>query len=1183
MKKNVLKGFLFPSGALLKTLLVMKLAIAIVLFTAFQVQAGNASGQGISLNLKNTDVKTVLTAIEKSTRYRFIYNYDLSGLKAQLDFKAKEASLTEVLNKLLEGNNLAYKKLNRNLIAIVSTIDEEKRQIEVTGRVTDTKGDPVPGASVTEKGTSNGVVTNDNGQYKITVGDGAVLVVSAVGFQQQDIIVGTQTEINVALETSVSSLNEVIVIGYGTQRKKDLTGSVAVVDMKELKAQPAASPLEALQGKAAGVQIVNDGSPGATPQIRIRGFSTINNNDPLFIIDGMPYQGKLSWLSSNDIESMQVLKDASAASIYGSRANNGVVIITTKKGRSGKPQVNLDIYYGSQNPNRSRFPTYLTPQQFADYLFTGYRNAGLDPTQTDYYGTNANQPTLPEYLLAGATNGQKITAAMVNPSLYKYTTSQSTFYQITKANQQGTDWFRTITQNAPMQNYQLTVSGGSEKSNYAVSGGYLNQDGIVRHTGFKRYTIRANTNFTLLNDRLQLGENMQYSRTQGVGFATNVNTPGSYMGEGSPIGWAYRIQTIIPVYDIMGNFAGSRGNLLGNAENPLAVLVRGKDNLNTSNQFFGSAFADLKILEGLNLRTTYGVRYETWNGVSVTYPNPERAEGSYDNHSFSENMGWGTDWTWSNTLTYKKQFNENHELTILAGTEAIKANGRILRGSANGFYLMGDMNYYYMNTANSSPVAGNDIIQPSSLFSILGRVDYSLMDKYLISATLRRDGSSRFGSNNQYGNFPAASVAWRLSNEEFFKSVTWLNDLKLRAGYGVTGNQSIRDFEYLKRLQASLNNSFYPINGSLSSGVWIANYDNKDVKWEQAQSVNLGIDFTLFNNKLGGSFDVYNKKTKDLLYVLNLPAQAIGGGQSPFVNLGNMTNKGFEIALNYHYSSLAPVNPFSLDVGVNLSRNINELTKLADGVKRTFLLSNRSVQPSVLQAGLPFGAFYGYKVEGIFKSAEEIAGAATQPGAHLGGFRYADVSGPNGTPDGIINDDDRTYIGNPHPDFIYGFNLNARYYNFDVSLFFNGSQGNDLFDMTRLYTDLSLFDGAVSDRMLDAWSPTNTGSNIPAPYRDRPAIEMLSNSYFVQDGSYLKLKLLQIGYNFKFKGALQDKVKNCRLYVSGTNLFTVTKYTGLDPEVTSSPGSTGAWAAPGVDMGMYPMSRQFLVGLNVTF
>ncbi|WP_245729164.1 SusC/RagA family TonB-linked outer membrane protein [Niabella drilacis] len=1046
----------------------------------------------------------------------------------------------------------------------------------IAGTVTDDQGKPIPNVSVVLKGSSSGAATDAEGKFLIAAKAGDELEFSSVGFKT--LSVKASADMSVQMVSDVANLTDVVVIGYGTARKKDLTGSVAVVDMKDLKQQPAASPLEALQGKAAGVQIVNDGSPGATPQVRIRGFSTINNNDPLYIIDGMPYQGKLSWLNSSDIESMQVLKDASAASIYGARANNGVVIVTTRKGKSGAPRVNLDMYYGSQNPNRSRFPKYLNPQQFAEFLFTGYKNAGLDPTKTDYYGTDANKPTLPEYLLAGGTYGQKITAAMVNPSLYNYSMDGKTFYQITKANQQGTDWYRTITQNASIQNYQLTVSGGGQNANYAISGGYMNQEGVVRYTGFKRYTIRSNSNFTVLGDRLQLGENIQYSRTENQGFSTNVNTAGSYMGEGSPMGWAYRIQTIIPVYDIMGNFGGSRGNLLGNAENPMAALYRAKDNVGTSNQFFGSVYGDLKILEALHLRTTYGVRYETYNGVSVGYPNPERAEGSYNNHTFSENMGWGTDWTWSNTLTYKKRFNEKHDLTAMVGTEAVRARARYLNGSANGYFLMGDMNYYYMNTATSTPVANNgtSISQPSSLYSVFGRVDYGFMDKYLISGILRRDGSSRFNPSNKYGNFPAVSFAWRVSNEGFMKSVTWVDDLKFRAGWGVTGNQSIPDFQYLQLFQAAINNSYYPINGSsLSSGVWISGYANPDVKWEQAQSLNVGIDFTLLKHALDGSFDVYNKKTVDLLYPLALPAQAIGGGSSPFVNIGEMNNKGFELVLNYHHTSRSANKPFTFDAGVNVSRNINKLVSLAPGIKKVNMLSNRSVIPSVIMAGLPFGAFYGYKVEGLFKSAEEIAGAAKQTGAHLGGFRYADVDGS-----GTIDDNDLTMIGSPHPKFIYGLNLNASYSNFDVSFAFNGSQGNKIFDFTRLYTDLSLFDGAVSDRMLSAWSPQNPDSDIPAPYRSRPSIEMLSNSYFVQDGSYLKLKLAQIGYNFKINGALKDKIRNLRLYVSGTNLFTITKYSGLDPEVTSSPGT---YAAPGVDLGMYPISRQYLVGLNVTF
>ncbi|HSV09840.1 MAG TPA: SusC/RagA family TonB-linked outer membrane protein, partial [Hanamia sp.] len=544
------------------------------------------------------------------------------------------------------------------------------QQRTITGKVTSKEGTPLADASVIVVGQKTGETTGPDGSFSIRVPANAkTLRVSYVGYQSEDVPITSENNITVSLQSSATNLNEVVVTGYGTQRKKDITGAVAVVNTSELKQQPATSPIEALQGKATGVQIINDGSPGSTPQIRIRGNTSINNNDPLFVIDGMPYQGKLSWLSSDDIESMQVLKDASAASIYGSRANNGVVIITTKIGRKGPPRINLHIYDGTQVPMRERFPKYLNPQQFGQYVWTQYSNAGVPvagSTMSDYYGNGAT-PKLPEYLLAGSTVGQNVTAAQADPSKYNYSpTNSTTFYQITKANQAGTNWFNEITHNAPMQNYELSILGGGDNANYAVSGGAYNQQGTIKYTNFKRYYIRANTNFTAFNGALKMGENAQYSYTKGIGFATNPNVAGSYAGEGSPLGWAYRIQTIVPVYDIKGNFAGTRGSGLGNADNPLAILYRGRDNYNNDNLFFGSAYADLKIANGLNLKTTFGTQYDNYAGIGIGYPDPERSEASFVN-SLSEYQGWGTQWTWTNTLTYHQKWNK-HDFKLMGGT-----------------------------------------------------------------------------------------------------------------------------------------------------------------------------------------------------------------------------------------------------------------------------------------------------------------------------------------------------------------------------------------------------------------------------------------------------------------------------------------------------------------------------------
>lgn len=1163
----------------------MKLTFVLVFAACLQISAKGYSQNDVKLSLHLNDVKLkkAFSSIERKTSYRFLYSDDLMPSEKRISVEMSDAPLSLILDKLLKETDLHYRILNNHVVVIApkGTVILDKK---ITGTITDDKGNALVGVTVQVKNASTGTATDAQGRFSLDVPDNATLVISYVGYESQEVSTEGKTALQIILKPSSSTLNELVVTGYTTQLKKDLTGSVDVVNIKELKSQPAASPIESLQGKAAGVQIINDGAPGATPQIRIRGYSTINNNDPLYIIDGVPYEGKLSWLNANDIESMQVLKDASAASIYGSRANNGVVIITTKKGKKGPPRISLDMYYGTQRPNRDRFPKFLNPQQYAEYVYQRYINGGetpgTDATTGTNYGTDPTKPVLPDYLVAGTKTGHDITEADANPSKYNYNMDPALFYQITRANKAGTDWFKEITRNAPMQNYQLSILGGGDHSSYALSGGYFKQEGTFKYTGFDRATIRSNTSFSFLNDRITIGENMQYSFTNGNGFGVNENTSGSYQGEASPIGWAYRIQTIVPVYDIMGNFAGTRGDKLGNADNPLSVLYRAKDNQNRSGQFFGSAFADIKLIKGLNFRTTYGIRYENYNSKSVGYPNPERSEGSFTNNTLNETEGYNADWTWTNTLTYKNTFNEVHDLTVLVGTEAVKSNWHELTGSGRDFFVTGDQNYYYINAAATNSAGSNGSF--GSLFSVFGRVDYDYADKYLVSATLRRDGSSNFGPENLYGLFPAVSAAWRLSNEDFMKGVSWVNDLKLRAGYGVTGNQNIPAFQYMRRYASSITQSTYPITGGneLSSGLWTSNYDNQAIKWEEVKSINVGLDYSLFNNKVDGTIDWFDKKTNGMLYPVPQPAAAVGAGASPFINSGDMENKGFEVSLNYHYTGHSQSNPFLFDVGINVSHYTNEVIRLAPTVKDQPYLTLRGVTTSILKAGEPLGAFYGFKVAGIYQSTDDISKNPSYDGARVGGFKFADVSGPDGKPDGIIDAYDRTIIGNPHPDFIYSLSLNASYKRFDIKMFFNGSQGNDLFDLTRQYTDFYAFPGAVSTRTLDAWSPDNPNSMMPSANSKAPSIEYQSSSYYVQDGSFFRMKNLQLGYNFPVENMFNGRISGLRVYVSATNLFLITSYSGMDPEVSQY---SSTYTAPGVDMGVYPIPRQYLLGLNVTF
>ncbi|WP_086947163.1 TonB-dependent receptor [Sphingobacterium sp. JB170] len=1037
-------------------------------------------------------------------------------------------------------------------------------QTPVKGKILNqTNGEPIIGATISVVGKSVSTQTDETGNFEIPANANDVLEITYIGFAtQRYTVVQTTQEIAISLNEDNSSLEEVLVTGYGTQRKKDLTGAVAVVDVAELKSQPAASAVEALQGRATGVQIVNDGAPGSTPQIRIRGYSTINNNEPLYIIDGVPYEGKLSWLNQNDIESMQVLKDASAASIYGSRANNGVIIVTTKSGAVGPTNITFDAYAGAAVPKSEAFPKMLTPQQILDY-------------DNQFNGTNL---ALQDYLLAGSKTNWDITPDDIDMSKYNYNAKdRASFYQITKANKAGTNWFDELTETAPIQSYQLAANGGTDKATYAFSGGYLDQKGTMIHTGFRRYSVRTNTQFKAFNNKLRFGENMSYTYSEGYGLGVNTNTAGNYIGEGSVLGFAYRIQNIIPVYDEGGNFAGSFGNGLGNGENPVAMAYRQKDNINRNNTFFGNAFAEYDIIDGLTLRTSYGLRYDNYNGVSYTYPNPEFSEGNFNN-GMSEYHGYTTEWTWTNTLNYKPKLGEDHSLNVMVGTEAIKNRNREISGSRNGYFIMNSLDYLYLNSGSSN-FNNSGVGSIGTMFSIMGKADYAFKDRYLLSLTLRRDGSSNFGEENLYGVFPGVSGAWRISEEEFAQDADWLTDLKLRAGYGVTGNQRIPSSQFLNRYLASLTESSYPINEGVVNGIWQKNYANPDIKWEQVKALNIGVDFTLFNGDFDGSFDWFDKKTTDMLFRVPLPAAASGRAIPPYQNVGDMRNSGVELSLGYHYGRRQE-KPFTLDLAANISRYVNEVVALTPSITQVNYGVFRSMETSLLRKGDPVGSFYGYQVDGIFQSAEDIQNSASYENARRGGLKYTDING-----DGEITPEDRTIIGSPHPDFVYSLNVNAAYKNFDLSLFFYGSQGNDLYEATRYFTDFGVFKGQKSTRLLNSWSETNTGSDVPSlanPNDKTNPLEYATSSYYIQDGSFLKLKNLQIGYNIPTTKLFGENstFNKFRVYFGVTNLFTITKYEGLDPEITATPSD---YPALGVDFGAYPQARQYTFGLNLGF
>ncbi|WP_461100182.1 SusC/RagA family TonB-linked outer membrane protein [Spirosoma luteolum] len=1033
-----------------------------------------------------------------------------------------------------------------------------------TGRVigqSDATG--LPGVNVSVKGTNRGVVTNANGEYSIPANNNAVLVYSFIGYKAQEVAVGSQTTINVTLAEDVSTLSEVVVTGYSAQSKRDITGAVATVNTKDLLSIPATDVAQQLQGRVAGVTVTNDATPGGSATVRIRGFGTIGNNDPLYIIDGVPTQN-LGTINQNDIETIQVLKDASASSIYGSRAANGVVIITTKKGKVGVSRITVDAYYGSQQ--WAKKGEVLNATELGQYLYLADVNAGKTPSHGQYtYGANG-QVTIPAYVFP--SKGAEGSAA-VNPSLYSLTPSN--IYPITKS--ANTNWFDEVTQVSPIQNYNIGATGGSETGRYALSVGYFNQQGTVRNIGYDRYSLRANTEFTV-KKRIRVGENLTvaYSSRKG-GFNNNE--------EQNAVSGAYKHHPLLPVYDIAGNFAGSRGLNLGNNENPVATLYRQRDNRYNSLRVFGNTYAEVDLISGLTARTTIGIDANGDRAKYLGRANPEYIEGSF-NTSLTDQNRFAYQWVWTNTLNYSKTFNTVHKVDAFVGTEAIRQYQEFFEAGRSSFFneQIDIQSYLDLGTRSTSSNGGR-VEQDYSLFSLFGKVNYAYGDKYLFQAILRQDKSSRFLTASNSALFPAVSAGWRISQENFFKNnIAFVNDMKIRVGYGLTGNQAIGDYNAYTTYQSDTFHSGYPINGDQSTaaaGFDILRFGNPNAKWESTASTNLGFDLALVSNKLDISFDVWSRKTTDMLFTTPFTFTA-GDAGIPAYNVGSMQNRGIDLAIGYKDR----VGNFRYGASLNFATYRNKVLKLDESENtRYFGYGSRVPAVTVTQAGLPISSFYGYKVLGIFQTDEEAKTWAPYTDGYnrAGKFKMADING-----DGVITDADRTIIGSPHPDFTYGVNINLGYKNFDLTIFGNGSQGNSIYNYTRYFSDFNTFQGNRSRRALyDAWSPTNTGGTVPIPDAN-DQVSSRPSSYFIEDGSYFRLKNLQLGYTFPAGLLSRLGLGSCQVYVQSQNLLTFTKYQGLNPEISISNNFNGDKNRNlGFDGGYLPASRTFLFGLNLGF
>jgi len=1011
------------------------------------------------------------------------------------------------------------------------------QKISVSGAVKDSHGDPVIGATVMEKGSSNGTITDLDGRFSLKVDKGAKLRFSFIGYKTVE--TAASPNMQVTLEEDNKLMDEVVVTGYTTQRKADLTGAVSVVSVEELQKQNENNPMKALQGRVPGMNITADGNPSGSATVRIRGIGTLNDNDPLYIIDGVPTKAGMHELNGNDIESIQILKDAASASIYGSRAANGVIIITTKRGKEGKIKVDVDASVSASTYAHKM--DVLNAKQYGQVMWQAYVNDGLDPNTNGlgyHYSWGYDAQGVP--VLNGITMKKYLDDAGTTPAA-------------------DTDWFDETTRTGVVQNYNVAVSKGSDKGSSFFSLGYYKNLGIIKTSDFERFSARMNSDYKLIDGKLTIGEHFTLNRTSEVqapdGFLQNV----------------LQFNPSLPVYTTDGEYAGPVGGY-PDRENPVARLQRNADNRYTYWRMFGDAFVNLNLFKGFNIRSTFGLDYAQKQQRIFTYPITEGNVANSTNAVEAKQEHW-TKWMWNAIATYNIEVGK-HRADAMLGVELNREDDVSFSGYKEDYTILNPD--YMWPDAGTGTAQAYGSGEGYSLVSYFGKVNYTYDDKYMASLTVRRDGSSRFGKNNRYATFPSVSLGWRINREKFLENTNWIDDIKLRASWGQTGNQEISNIAryttYVSNYGVSENGgqsygTSYDIAGTnggqtLASGFKRNQIGNDDIKWETTTQTNLGLDFAFFRNSLYGSFDWYFKKTKDIL-VQMAGIAAMGEGSSQWTNAGEMENRGIEFNIGYRKTTKYGLK---YDLTANIGTYRNKITKLPETVAANGTFGGNGVKSVV---GHPMGAQVGYVADGIFKSQEDIDNHATQEGAGLGRIRWKDLDN-----DGKITEADQTWIYDPVPDFSYGFNIYLEYKNFDLTMFWQGVQGVDIISDLKKETDIwaGLNIGYLNkgQRLLNAWSLTNQGSDIPALTLSDNNNEKRVSSYWVENGSYLKLRTIQFGYNFPKSITKKLYMERLRLYLSAQNLLTIKSdsFTGVDPE---NPNYG------------YPIPLNITFGLNVTF
>lgn len=1117
MKNNTLSGrYCFKNPRFKQIFRIMRISTFLLMVCVFCSYAGNAHSQNakVSIHMNNVKLDKILNEIENQTDYLFIYNNQVDINKIT-SVKVKNEAVAQVLDRILSGTGINYELEGTHIILTTEAIKDLHAQQQaktVTGTVTDVSGEPIIGANIRIKGTTTGTITDIDGNFSIKAEPQSVIEVSYIGYLTQETVINNQKSIRFLLKEDTKTLDEVVVIGYGVQKKADLTGSVANINTEKLNTQSNANIGQALQGKIAGVDIVSQGgAPGSGTRIMVRGIGTLNNASPLYIVDGM-YMNSIDHINPNDIASIDVLKDASSAAIYGSRAANGVIIVTTKEGSNteGKPIIDLSVNLGISTA--SKFLDMLDAKGWAEVT------------------TIARQ-------------------AIGKPALDMATDL---------ANKPDNDWQDIMFRPALMQNYNLAVKGGGKYSTYYTGLGYFNQDGIVKGTNYQRYNIQSKNDYK--RGIFSAGTNLIISFSHDKPLHQELR--------GGMIGTILQSVPTLEKYDDTreGGYGGTYGDVV-NIPHPLAIIddnIMGRYNENV--KIFANLYAQIELFKGLKykLNLTPDFSFERYKNYLNKY---DFGLATNSITQLTERQRRRRNILVENLLTFDRTFGE-HKISALAGYTYQDSRFRHIQAYGEG--LPQGLEEIDAATTNRSN-EGNS--WRSVLTSILGRVFYSYQNKYLFTATIRRDGSSKFGKNNRYGYFPSFSLGWNVAEEKFMENVHWLDQLKLRGGYGVLGNQEIDNYQYSSTITTGIN---YPDgNGGLLQGAFPKNFANPDIKWEETAMTNVGIDFMAFNNRLSLTADYYVKNTKDILLTVPIPISS-GGANDPIRNAGKIRNNGFEFNLGW----MDQPNP-DISYGINLIGSFNKNKVIAMGSESGSIKggsTNQNITTSETKAGYPIGGYWLISTAGYFNSQEEVDayakdGKKIQPAAEPGDIKFVDANN-----DGVINDDDRVFQGSPFPDFTFALNGNMRYKNFDLSIGLQGVLGNKIYNATRQTLEDVTKGSNFLASCLDYWTPENKNASHPRLTWDDPNRNTRAESdRYLENGSYLRLRSVQLGYTFPqtwFKGAIQ----HARVYINAENLFTITSYSGYSPDVNADNANYR-----GFDNFIYPTNRTFMLGLNVTF